>query len=494
MVDTLRGDRLVHRVSNLIDGVPADPAGGRWHERRSPVDGTVIAELARSTSDDCDRAVRSCRRAQPAWRAKTVVERGDVIRRAAELLRDNAEELVERVCRETGKPPRDARGELGAAVEMGYFVAGEGRRFYGRTTTSATPNKDVFLVRTPIGVAALIVASNTPLPNYAWKVFPALLCGNTAVLKPSEDTPLSAELFGRLMVEAGVPPGVLNVVHGLGAEAGGALVECPGVDLVSFTGSSGTGRWIQATAGARLAKVSLELGGKNPLVVCDDADLPGAAKAATMSAFSNAGQRCAAGSRVIVFDSVYDELVSLMVEATRSLRVGTGDDADLGPVINPRALARMLDATDAAREAGATVLCGGRRLRGPGFDGGCFLEPTLIEDVDRKADVSCVELFGPVACLYRVGDFEEALELANDTEYGLTAAIHTRNVDRAMAFAGRMEAGMVVVNGPTYGSEPHMPFGGVKQSGNGFREAGTEALDVFSDWKNISIIHHPSRV
>ena len=493
-MDTRPGDHTVRRVANLIDGVAADPAEGHWIERRSPADGTVIADLAGSTVVDCERAVLSCRRAQPAWSRRTVVERGDTIRRAAELLRENADELVQRVCLETGKPPRDARGELGAAIEMAYFVAGEGRRFYGRTTTSAMPHKDVFLVRGPVGVAALIVASNTPLPNYAWKVFPALLCGNAAVLKPSEDTPLSAELFGRLVLEAGVPAGVLNVVHGLGAEAGAALVENPGVDLVSFTGSSGTGRWIQATAGARLAKVSLELGGKNPLVVCDDADLPAAAKAATLSAYSNAGQRCAAGSRVIVFDTVYSDFVSLMLEATGALRVGTGDDADLGPVINERAITRMLDATEAARAAGATVLCGGRRLSGPGFDGGCFLEPTLIADVDRGAPVSCVELFGPVASVYRVAGFEEALELANATAYGLTAAIHTRNVDRAMVFAGRVQAGMVVVNGPTYGSEPHMPFGGVKHSGNGFREAGTEALDVFSEWKNISIIHDPSRV
>lgn len=488
------GERGILTIHNLIGGKATAAASGDWAERRSPVDGSVIAEFARSRHEDAEHAVASGRYAQPSWGARSPVERGTIIRGAAELLKANGDALVDLVCREMGKPRRDAVAELDAAVEMGYFVAGEGRRFYGRTTTSAMPYKDVFLARVPVGIAALIVASNTPLPNYAWKVFPALLCGNAAVLKPSEDTPASAELFGRLMLAAGVPPGVLNIVHGLGPEIGAALVEHPGVDLVSFTGSSGTGRWIQATAGARLAKVSLEMGGKNPFVVCEDAPLPAAARAAAKSAFSNAGQRCAAGSRIIVVEGVYDEFQALLVDETRRLRVGVDNDADLGPVVNERSLGRILAAVDAARRHGATILTGGVRLRGPGYDGGCFMEPTLIADIERGADASQSELFGPVACLYRVEGFVEALACANDSAYGLTAAIHTRSVHRAMTFARGVQAGMVVVNGPTYGSEPHMPFGGVKQSGNGFREAGTESLDVFSEWKNISIIHDPEQV
>lgn len=481
-------------VPNLIDGTEVAAAGGDWVLKHSPADGQALCRLARSRAADTSTAVAAARCAQPGWAQRTVVARGEIIRRAAELLRERGDELVAAVCAETGKPERDARGELGAAVEMGYFVAGEGRRLYGRTLPSAVPHKTVMLVRSPIGVASLIVAANTPLPNYAWKVFPALLCGNSAVLKPSEDTPRSAHLFALLLADAGVPAGVLNVVQGLGPEAGSALVADPGVDLVSFTGSCGVGSSIQAVAGARLAKVCLELGGKNPLVVCDDADLGAAVEAAAMSAFSNAGQRCAAGSRIIAFDAVYEEFRERLVARTLALRVGSDPDADLGPVINERGLNRMLDAIEAAVARGAELLTGGRRLvDGPGA-GGFFLEPTLLADVDPHDPISTTELFGPVTCLYRVGDLEEAIRLCNDSPFGLTAAVHTASINRGIHFAEQVQAGMAVVNGPTYGSEPHMPFGGFKQSGNGFREAGTEALDAFSDWKTICLFHDPSVV
>jgi aldehyde dehydrogenase (NAD+) len=482
---------MVTDVLNLVDGKAVPAAGGEWLERHSPVTGEVIHRLPRSGADDVREVVAAARRAQPAWAALTPVERGNVIRRAAELLRDAGDELVDIVRAETGKPRGDAAGELGGAVEMAYFVAGEGRRFYGRTTTSAVPGKRVSIVRSPIGVAGLIVASNTPLPNYAWKVFPALLCGNAAILKPSEDTPRSAERFAELLHDAGVPAGILNVVHGLGTEAGAAIVESTDVDIVSFTGSCAVGRWIQATAGARLAKVCLELGGKNPFVVCDDADLDRAVEAAAMSAFSNAGQRCAAGSRMLVFESVYEAFRDRLVARAKSLRVGAGDDAEIGPVVNERQLTNMLASVEAARAAVATVLTGGERLTGPGLDGGCFLAPTLVEEPGRDAEISRRELFGPITCLYRVRDLDDAIDLANDTDFGLTAAIWTRDVDRALAFVERVQAGMAVVNGPTYGSEPHMPFGGFKQSGNGFREAGTEALDVYSDWKSVAFLGVP---
>jgi acyl-CoA reductase-like NAD-dependent aldehyde dehydrogenase len=491
MVASAPGESTV-QVPNLVEGVEIEAGDGQWAEKRSPADGTALCRFARSGAVDIDAAVAAARRAQPAWADRTAVERGEIVRAAAQLLAERADELVSVVCAETGKPRRDALGELKAAVEMGYFVAGEGRRLYGHTTTSAVPHKTVMLVRAPIGVAGLIVAANTPLPNYAWKVFPAVLCGNAAVLKPSEDTPWSAHLFATLLHEAGLPAGVLNVVQGLGPEAGSALVAHPDVDLVSFTGSSQVGREIQTVAGARVAKVCLEMGGKNPLVVCDDADLDGAVKAAALSAFSNAGQRCAAGSRIIVFDEVYDEFRERLVAATQDLRLGTDDDADLGPVVNERAVARILDAVEAAMTRGAKLLTGGRRAGDGPAANGYFVEPTLLEDVDPADPISTTELFGPVSCLYRVRDFDEAVELCNDSPFGLTAAIHTRSIHRGMRFAERAQAGMVVVNGPTYGSEPHMPFGGFKQSGNGFREAGTEALDAFSDWKSVCLIHDPT--
>ncbi len=485
---------LPDRVLNLVDGREIGAVAGEWFEKRSPADGRVLTQVARSRADDVRAAVGAARCAQPAWAESTVVSRGDVVRAIALGLRERQEEVARLVAQETGKSLKDARGETGAAVEMGMFVAGEGRRFYGRTTTSAVPNKTALTVRQPIGVAGLIIAANTPIANVAWKVFPALLCGNAAVLKAAEDTPLSAWAFARIAQEAGLPGGLLNVVHGFGEEAGAPLVESPEVDLVSFTGSTAVGRYIAQTAGARLAKICLELGGKNPLIVCDDADLDGAVEATVLSAFSTAGQRCAAGSRIIVFDSVYEKFRERLLARVARLRVGCGDDDDFGPVINEAQLDAMCAAIEAARRDGVTVLTGGKRLTGTGYGGGYFLEPTLLENAAPESEISRVELFGPISVLYRVPDFEAALRLAQDSPYGLTASIHTTNMHRAMTFIARIRSGVAVVNGATYGSEPHLPFGGLGESGTGWREAGTEALDVYSEWKTVYLNHDPRAV
>jgi aldehyde dehydrogenase (NAD+) len=481
-------------IPNLISGQEVGAVSGEHFSKCSPADGRLLAEVARSRADDVRAAVGAARQAQPAWAAATVVARGDQVRAIALGLRDRQEQVARLVARETGKSLKDALGETQAAIEMGMFVAGEGRRFYGRTTTSAVPHKTAHTVRQPLGVAGLIIAANTPIANVAWKVFPALLCGNAAVLKAAEDAPLSAWAFGRIAQAAGLAPGLLNVVHGYGEEAGVALVESPGVDLISFTGSTAVGRYIAQAAGARLAKVCLELGGKNPLIVCDDADLDAAVEAAVLSAFSNAGQRCAAGSRIIVFDAVYEAFRSRLVARVARLRVGCGDADDFGPVINEAQLGAMAAAVEAARGEGVTVLTGGHRLTGPGYDGGYFLAPTLLENASPEATISRTELFGPISVLYRVPDFETALRLAHDSPYGLTASIHTANVHRAMTFLSRIRAGVAVVNGATYGSEPHMPFGGLGDSGTGWREAGTEALDVYSEWKTVYLNFDPRAV
>ena len=473
------GVRL-NEIANLIDGEHAPPSSGKWLDKLRPEDGTLLCRVARSRAEDVERAVSAARRAQPAWADRTPVERGDVVRELALRLRERREEASEIVVAETGKPLELARGETDAAVEMGLFVAGEGRRSYGRTTTASTKHRTVLTIRQPLGVAALVMSFNTPLPNVAWKAFPAVFCGNTAVVKPSEHTPASASFFAELALEAGVPPGVLNVVHGLGAEAGAALVEHAGVDLVSFTGSAATGRRINETAGARLAKVCLELGGKNALVVCDDADLENATRWALASAFSNAGQRCAAASRVVVLDAVYEDF--------RARLLGGALDLAPDPVISENALERILGAVETAVARGATLLAGGQRLDRPGF----HLAPTILEGAAPGDEISRTELFGPVTVLYRVRDLEEAIALVNDSPYGLTAAIHTASVHRAMRFADKAQAGVVVVNGGTHGSEPHMGFGGVKDSGTGWREAGIEALDVYSDWKVVNLISDPA--
>jgi alpha-ketoglutaric semialdehyde dehydrogenase len=472
---------IPEEVANLIGGTVAPPRTGRWLDKLRPADETLLCRVARSGADDVVDAVAAAREAQPQWAARTAVARGDIVRELALLLRERREEASAIVMEETGKPAELALGETDAAVEMGLFIAGEGRRSYGRTTTASMAHRTVLTLRQPLGVAALIMSFNTPLPNVAWKAFPAIFCGNAAVVKPSEHTAASASFFAQLALEAGVPAGVLNVVHGLGLEAGAPLVEHPHVDLVSFTGSAATGRAIYEAAARRLAKTCLELGGKNALVVCDDADLDDAATWAVASAFSNAGQRCASASRIVVLDAVYDAFRERLVAALGAL--------EPMPVISREAMERILGATERACEEGAVLLAGGTRLERAGW----YVEPTVVEGADPAADISRTELFGPVTVLYRVAGLEEAIERVNDSPYGLTAAIHTASVHRALRFAERVQAGVVVVNAGTHGSEPHMGFGGVKDSGTGWREAGIESLDVYSDQKVVNLVVDPAK-
>jgi alpha-ketoglutaric semialdehyde dehydrogenase len=467
-------------IPNVVDGRRVPPASGQWLDKVRPADGTLLCRLARSGADDVAAAVTAARSAQPDWAERTPVERGEILRELALRLRTRRDEASEIVVAETGKPLELALGETDAAVEMGLFVAGEGRRSYGRTTTASMRHRTVMTVRQPLGVAGLIMSFNTPLPNIAWKGFPAVFCGNAAVVKPSEHVPASALFFAELAEEAGVPAGVLNVVQGLGAEAGAALVEHDDVDLVSFTGSAATGRWINEAAGRRLAKVCLELGGKNALVVCDDSELDVAVRWALASAFSNAGQRCAAASRIVVFDDVYDAFRDRLVARARAL--------EPEPVIDGAVLERMLEAIEGAVADGAIVLTGGERLPRGGF----YLAPTILDGAPADHEISRTELFGPVTLLYRVRTLADAIALVNDSPYGLTAAVHTASLHRALRFAEKVQAGVVVVNGGTHGSEPHMGFGGVKSSGTGWREAGIEALEVYSDWKVVNLIADPA--
>lgn len=481
-------------IPNWLDNRMLAAASGERFEKVNPDTGDRLWYVARSSSADIEAAVVAAQRAQPAWAAVPPVGRGHILHAIAMGLRDQREEVARIVALETGKSYPAALGETDGAIELGLFMAGEGQRLYGRTTTSGTANKYAMTIRQPVGVAGLIIAANTPIANVAWKVFPALICGNAAILKAAEDTPATAWIFGKIAHEAGLPAGVLNIIQGYGDEAGAPLVAHPGVAVISFTGSTGVGRQIAAIAGQRLAKVSLELGGKNPLVVCDDADLENAAKWVLLSAFSNAGQRCASGSRIIIFDAVYDRFRALLIERTAQLKVGAGDQDDFGPVINAEQLENILHAIERARTRGAVVLAGGRRLDDAAHRRGYYLSPTLIESVGPQDELSTTELFGPVACLYRVHDFAEALDLSNNSPYGLTACIHTRSVHRAWEFAHKVQAGVVVVNAGTYGSEPHMPFGGVKQSGNGSREPGTEALDIYSDLKDLYFNIDPTQI
>ena len=485
---------IPEKILNWIGGEERPAKAGEWFDKLDPSNGQPLTRAARSRTDDMAVAVESAKRAFPAWSEIPAVQRGLLLHKIVVEMQNRQEEIARIVAAETGKSYKDALGETGGAIQCGLFYASEGQRLYGHTSTSGTPNKYAMTVRQPIGIAGLIIAANTPIANVAWKIFPALICGNTAILKASEDTPVTAWIVGTIAQAAGLPAGVLNIVQGYGEEAGAPLVENPEVGVISFTGSTEVGRFIQRAAGPRFARISLELGGKNALVVCDDADLENAAKWVLLSAFSNAGQRCASASRVIIFDSVYERFRDLLVEKTGKLRVGTSDEDDFGPVINENQMNNMLSTIGRARENGANILIGGERLTDDAHRGGYYLAPTFMDGIAPHDEISECELFGPVGILYRVKDFDEALALTNDSPYGLTASIHTKSIHRALRFCDKAQTGVVVVNAGTYGSEPHMPFVGRKQSGNGSREPGTEALNVYSELKDLYINVDPSQL
>lgn len=490
----MKKDTFPKLIPNWINGNEHPAKAGEWFDKLNPADGKLLTRVARSRADDVFASIESAKHAFSAWSETPAVQRGLILHRIVAGIQSHQEEIAHIVAAETGKSYKDAFGETGGAIQCGLFYAGEGQRLYGRTTTSGTPNKYAMTVRQPIGVAGLIIAANTPIANVAWKIFPALICGNTAVLKASEDTPITAWIMGRIARDAGLPAGVLNVIQGFGEEAGAPLVEHPDVSVISFTGSTKVGSYIQRAAGPRFARISLELGGKNALVVCDDADLENAAKWVLLSAFSNAGQRCASTSRIVIFDSIYEKFCALLVEKANELRVGVSDQDDFGPVINEDQLNNMVSAVERARKNGANVLIGGGRLSDASHKDGYYMSPTLIDGVTPHDEISECELFGPVAILYRAQGFDEALALVNDSPYGLTASIHTRSIHRAMRFCDKVQTGVAVVNAGTHGSEPHMPFGGRKQSGNGSREPGTEALNIYSELKDLYINIDPDQI
>lgn len=484
----------IETIPNWINGQPSQPETDAWIEKFNPHDDQPLCRVADSTAYDSRQAVAAAVEAFPAWSELTPVRRGQILMDCVQAVKQQASELAACIALETAKPPQDARGETGGAILLGEYFAGEGMRLHGRSLTSGMPGKYSHTVRQPRGIAGLIVPANTPIANIAWKTFPALICGNTVVLKAAEDAPSIALLIARLFKEAGLPDGVFNVLQGQGASVGASLVQDPRVGVISFTGSTGVGRWIAETAGKRLARVSLELGGKNPLVVCDDADLDQAVHWAALSAFSNAGQRCASGSRLIVFRSVYERFRDQLVAKAQTLKLGIQEGCDLGPVINKRQYRNILAAIEHAKAEGITILCGGAPPTDPDLRKGYYILPTLVEGMTANAEICTRELFGPVATLQVVDDLPQALALANASEYGLTASIHTRSVDRAMWFAQRVRAGVANINMGTYGSEPHMPFGGFGLSGNGTREPGVEALDVYSELKNISFLVRPTQL
>ena len=480
-------------VFHWIDDRAVPSADGRTFEKRSPIDDRIVAQVARGSQVEVARAIDAAARAAGAWARLPAPKRGEILGRAGQLLRAREADFGAVIQTETGKPWKNAVAEVASSADLATFMEGEGSRFYGRTMTTPILNRSVRTVRSPIGICAGIMPFNSPLAGITWKTFPALLCGNAIVVKSHELTPQTAVLFGELLRDAGVPTGLYTAVQGYGPEVGTPLITDSRVGVVSFTGSVPTGKAIQRTVSERavLAKVCLELGGKNPLVVCDDANLEVAADCAVASAFIVAGQRCAAGSRIIVFESVYQRFRERLLERVAAVKVGSGAQDDCGPVVSRASLDRLVSAIGGAVARGGRVIAGGVPVASlaPGY----YLAPTVIEGLSHDDAVSQEELFGPVTCLYQVQDFDEAVRLANDTTFGLTGAVHSSSIHRIEEFITRYQGGLVSVNGPTYGAGPHMPFGGVKNSGNGFREPGTESLDVYCEWKTVVVNYDPRR-
>ena len=474
---------------NFIGGEWVDAASGKTFETTSPADGDTLGIFPRSTAEDVDSAVAAAKAAFEDWRLVPAPERGAMLYRFANLLIEEKDELTDLMTHEMGKVKAEAGGDVQEAIDMSLYMAGEGRRMFGQTTPSELRDKFNMTVRQPIGVVGVITPWNFPIAIPSWKIAPALVCGNTVVFKPATDTPLLGERFVELLVEAGVPPGVVNIVHGGGGAVGDRLVRHPDVRVITITGSRETGVEVLRNAAEGLKHVHLELGGKNAIVVLDDADLDLAVEGILWSAFGTSGQRCTAASRVIVQDGAYDALQSKLVAAAEQLRLGVGwdDDTDVGPVINKSALEKIHSYTQIGKDEGAKLLTGGEVASGNGLDRGFYYRPTIFGDVDAGMRIAQEEIFGPTTALIRVRDFDEAIRVSNGIKYGLSSSIYTRDVNKAFRAMRDLAAGITYINAGTIGAEVHLPFGGTKDTGNGHREAGQAALDVFTEWKSIYV-------
>jgi aldehyde dehydrogenase (NAD+) len=481
---------MADSFKNYIDGRWQPARSNKQFENRNPADRSdLIGRFPASGPDDVEAAVRAAKKAFDDWRLVPAPKRGEMLYRVGELLRKQKEEIARGMTREMGKVIKETRGDVQEGIDTAFYVAGEGRRLFGETTPAELPNKFAMSVRTPVGVCVLITPWNFPMAIPTWKMFPALLCGNTVVLKPAEDTPLTAVRLIEILHDAGIPPGVVNLVHGRGEEVGAALVRHPQVQLVSFTGSAAVGREIAASCGQNLKRVSLELGGKNAQIVLEDADLELAVEGAVWGAFGTTGQRCTATSRLIVDRAVAQKLTEMLVARAQQLKIGDGldENVDLGPLINQAAREKVLRYIDIGKREGARLLTGGSIHESGACANGYFFAPTVFDQVKPDMRIAQEEIFGPVLSIIQVGSFEEAIRVSNGTAYGLSSSIYTRDVARAFRAMRDIEAGITYVNGPTIGAEVHLPFGGVKDTGNGHREAGTTVYDIFTEWKSIYV-------
>jgi alpha-ketoglutaric semialdehyde dehydrogenase len=475
---------------NFINGEWVSAKSGKTLENRNPANtDELIGEFPLSGPEDVDAAVSAARNAYKSWRLTPAPKRAEVLFRVAEWLVKRKEEFSRDMTREMGKVLAETRGDVQEAIDMTYYMAGEGRRLFGQTTPSELPNKFALSVRQSIGVCGMITPWNFPMAIPSWKMMPALVCGNTVVLKPAEDTPLSSYHLVQTIAEAGLPPGVVNLVSGDGPGAGAPLAQHKDVPVISFTGSTSTGRIMAQICAPDFKHCSLEMGGKNIILVMDDANLDLALDGAIWGGFGTTGQRCTAASRVGVHKGIYSEFVSRLVERAQKLKVGNGLDpsVEVGPLINEQQRQTVMNYVEIGKNEGAKLLTGGNRLDSGGHARGWFYAPTVFGDCDPKMRVAQEEIFGPVVSVIPIDSLEQGIEVANGVPYGLSASIYTRNVNRAFAAIQDLYTGIVYVNAPTIGAETHLPFGGTKQTGNGHREAAIAAIDFFTEWKSVYI-------
>ncbi|MFN8657820.1 MAG: aldehyde dehydrogenase family protein [Candidatus Obscuribacterales bacterium] len=486
--DTKAGKAEVHH--NFINGKWVKAKSGETFDSYNPANlKEVIGHFASSGPEDVNAACDAAAKAFKEWKRVPAPERADIILKAAQLLETRKEDIARVMTREMGKVIKEARGDVQEAIDMAKFMAGEGRRLMGQTVPSELRNKFAMAIRQPIGVVGMITPWNFPVAIPSWKILPALVAGNTVVFKPATDTPLCGLMFVQALVDAGLPPGVLNYVTGSGSKVGMTLVENEHIRAISLTGSTDVGKRVAGRCGELMKKVSCELGGKNAICVMDDGDVDLAVEGAVWGAFGTAGQRCTAASRIIIHRSRYKEFADKFVARTAQMKIGDGLDPqnDIGPVVNKSQLESVNSYVEIGKKEGAKLLHGGRILTDGKFGEGCFHEPTIFGDVKRGMRIEQEEIFGPVTDLIPVDSYEEMIEVANGTKYGLSLSMYTQDVNRAFDAMHELESGIVYINAPTIGAEIQLPFGGVKETGNGHREAGTTAIDQFTEWKSIYV-------
>ncbi|HKT07942.1 MAG TPA: aldehyde dehydrogenase family protein [Gemmatimonadaceae bacterium] len=471
---------------NFIAGRWVDGCTGATFENINPADTKdVIGTFPLSSPDDVNRAVASAKKGFEIWRRTPAPGRGDVLRRVGDLMSARKDDIASLMTREMGKPLSETRGDVQEGIDTAYYAASEGRRLFGHTVPSELRNKWAMSFRRPIGIAGLVTPFNFPMAIPTWKMFPALLCGNAVVIKPAEDVPHTVTVLVELLLEAGLPPEVIQLVHGRGEDAGAALVQHPDVPIISFTGSTETGRIVGEICGRMHKRLSLEMGGKNAMIVLDDADLDLALEGVLWGAFGTTGQRCTATSRLILQDGIHDTFVSMLEQRVRALRLGDGrkEGTDVGPLINQSAVEKVERYVSVGRTEGAELRCGGKRASVNGLERGHFFEPTIFTGVKPGSRLEQEEIFGPLLSVVRVRTPDDAFMVNNDVKYGLSSSVYTSDVSLAFRALNELDNGITYINAPTIGAEAHLPFGGVKQTGNGHREGGWEVYEFYSETK-----------